>query len=294
MTILALGLENSCYSVRSNNEGSTKTQQVSWKEVFADEARKINPLYDVNNQRNHLILNAIETNNWSKYNEFQAKQHPAWYEQVDGQYVPNKMYYASLISSKLEALKAAEMENDQKAIDTWTKSLKQAIKDFKNAPGVVPYVAGLNHTAELANKYGVPQADLSFFNSKWNSPIVAKEGKFSENAWYDNAYLAENSELKSHIENLVADTFQTNNNTLKAFINEEEALNAVGTETINEAEYKLAEEGKAEDNPLTAAMETALHTSSSNQQDETLQNILLHNLKFAFSQSFKLVDELYK
>ncbi|KGR76536.1 hypothetical protein [Ureibacillus sinduriensis] len=60
------------------------SQEGSWKLVFGDEARKINPLFDIKVKRDELIASSIQNDDWSEYNNFEATQHPAWYEKVDG------------------------------------------------------------------------------------------------------------------------------------------------------------------------------------------------------------------
>ncbi|WP_260838928.1 hypothetical protein [Heyndrickxia oleronia] len=198
-------MPNNRMYVRSNTGGDTN----SWKMIFGDETRKVNPLFDVNVSRNNLILESIQSNDWSKYNEFEAKQHPAWYEEVDEKQVPNKIYYGNLIESKLKALQEAKMSGDQSVVKSWENNLQEAIKDFKNAPGIVPYVIGLNSNADLAATYGVEEPDGSYFNSPYNSALVNSQGKFEDNMWYDNPIFKEDTELKTHVENLVEGTFPT-------------------------------------------------------------------------------------
>lgn len=270
------------FFVRTNNDGPNSKQEGTWKAVFDDEARKINPLHDVNNHRNDLILESIQNDDWSEYNEFQAKQHPAWYEQVGGQFVPNKSYYGSLLSSKMKALKEAEISNNQAEIEKWTANVQEAINDFNHAPGVVPYVVGLNHTAQLANQYGVAQADDAYFDSKWNSPTVASDGKFKQNMWYDNAYIAENTELKSHLETLVAGTFPTSKD-VNSNVN-------VATETVDQQPEKIEDENVEQ----TSIVETVNREVTTGNDEVSVQQVFLHNLKFGFSPSFKMVGELYK
>lgn len=64
---------------------SSSTSEDSWRKVWGKEAAAVNPLAAVNHGRNGLILESIRTNDWSKYHNFQTKQHPAWYDKVDGQ-----------------------------------------------------------------------------------------------------------------------------------------------------------------------------------------------------------------
>lgn len=267
---------NGMYVGTNNSSGKD-----SWKLVFGDEARKINPLHDVNVGRNDLINNAIQTDDWSAYNEFEAKQHPAWYENVNGTYQPNKVYYGNLIESKIRALKEAQAENDQEKIEIWSKSLEEAIEDFNNAPGIVPYVVGLNHNESTAAANGVPEPGDDYFDSKWNSNIVASQGKFEQNMWYDNAIFAENKELKQHVETLVAGTFPTS----KEFNENIHVANEVETPKVVDEIEKV----EAEQVSLPEVEETKVTSD-----DISLQSIFLHNLKFAFKPNLNVVEELYK
>lgn len=259
--------------------GTNGNQESSWKAVFGDEARKINPLHDVNTSRNDLILDAISKNDWSDYNRFQAKQHPAWYEEVNGAFQPNKVYYGHLIESKIGALKEAQAENDQEAVETWQRSLDEAIKDFNDAPGIVPYVVGLNHTTEIAAEHGVSEPGDDYFESKWNSPLVSSQGKFEQNMWYENAIFTENQELKYRIETLVAGTSPASSDVEKA---DEPAVQQVSNteETTEEPELNL--------DGVTTDVEEALL-----EEKVSIQSLYLQNLRFDYKPSMKAVQELY-
>ncbi|KGR76535.1 hypothetical protein [Ureibacillus sinduriensis] len=189
------------------------------------------------------------------------------------------MYFGNLIESKISALKEAQAENDAEKIEIWSKSLEEAIIDFNNAPGIVPYVVGLNHNAQTAAENGVPEPGDDYFDSKWNSPIVADQRKFEQNMWYDNAYFAQNQELKQHVESLVAGTFPTSGD-LNSTITIANAL-----DEISNMSYPA--EKKAE-------VESAAKTASTITEETSLQSVLLHNLKFAFKPSLNVVEELYK
>lgn len=54
------------------------------------------------------------------------------------------------------------------------------IADCKAAPGIVPYVIGLNHREDMAKENGVEQVPLSYFNSKWNNPNEFLHGTFEK------------------------------------------------------------------------------------------------------------------
>lgn len=289
-----------------NNNGTT-----SFKKVFGDEARKINPLHDVNNSRNNLINEAIETNDWSNYYAFEAKQHPAWYEQVDGQYVPNKMYFSSLIEANMNAVHNAKVDGDKELAAIWENNLQQMIDKFNNAPGIVPYVVGLNHREDLAEQYGVAMADKTFFDSKYNSQLVATQGKFDQNMWYDNAYFAENKELKEHVASLISEELPkesiTNSSTVVAS-SEENIIQANSIEnefsesnvTQNQSEVleNLVAKSNIESDSINLIEEIQENQQKENEQQEAVQQhdlkeLYLHNLKFAFHPNFKLVKESY-
>ncbi|SFD86490.1 hypothetical protein SAMN05216238_10520 [Lentibacillus persicus] len=203
-------LQNNEMYVRSNN--GKQDAENTWKKVMGDEARKVNPLFDVHMKQNNLIQQSISANDWSDYNEFQAKQEPAWYEKVGNQYVPNKIYYGNLIESKIDAMEEAEMAGDKEGAVRWKESVHEAVTDFKNAPGIVPYIVGLNHNAEVAAQYGVDEPSDEFFDSPYNSAKVLNEGKFEDNMWYEDPIFQEDSELKAHVEGLVAGTFPVSAN----------------------------------------------------------------------------------
>lgn len=208
-------IPNNGMLVRTNSANSSGNQEGSWKLIFDDEARKINPLFDIKIKRNDLIMESILKDDWTNYHEFQAKQHPAWYERMDGKAVQNKIYYGNLIESKVRSLQEAKASNDKAEILKWEKSLTEAIHDFNNAPGVVPYIVGLNHTEELASRFGVPEPEDEFFNSKWNSSLVLSQGKFEQDMWYENPYFHENESVKQHVEELVAGTFHTSKDAIE-------------------------------------------------------------------------------
>ncbi|SER70702.1 hypothetical protein SAMN04487944_108123 [Gracilibacillus ureilyticus] len=257
-------IPNNGMYVQSNKKGSgdVSTSAVNeWKMVFGDEARKINPLFDVKIQRNELIQSSIAQDDWSAYNAFEATQHPAWYEEVNGVFEKNKIYYGNLIESKLRAIKDAEAEGDQEKVELWENSLNEAIQDFNNAPGIVPYVVGLNHNEKVANEYGVEEPADDFFASPYNASIVLNQGKFESNQWFENAIFEEDPELKVHIENLVADKSSVT----------EEAVTEGTQETDNEVQL-ATEETQVEADQQTVAssiVNEADNTVTSSLVDET-------------------------
>ncbi|MDX8363773.1 hypothetical protein [Cytobacillus sp. IB215665] len=267
-------ISNNGMYVSSNENG---TEQTEWKQVFDDEARKINPLFDVKVQRNDLILDSIQNNDWSKYHDFQAKQHPAWYETVNGQATPNKVYYGMLIENNLQTIKEAELAGDREKAVNFQKNLEENIEKFNNAPGVVPYIVGLNSSSSFASKYGVSEPSSDFFDSKWNSPLVVSQGKFEQNMWYDNAYIAENSEMKNHLETLVAGSFPT-------------------SQDISEPTEIIAASVKETDVDNSQPVEDDVEVSNQDVEDTT-EEVVLQNLlqqKLQYKPSFDYVKELYE
>jgi hypothetical protein len=281
-------IQNNAMYIRSNNKASAAGEKNAWKMVFDDEARKVNPLFDVKMKRNDLILQSVETNDWSKYNEFESKQHPAWYEEVNGKQMPNKVYYGNLIESKIEALKEAKMSGDQEEVDRWESNLQEAIQDFKNAPGIVPYIVGLNHNAGVAAEYGVEEPSDDYFDSPYNSSLVLNQGKFEENMWYDNAVFKEDTELKEHVEAVVAETFPTSSTTPEPVQNAEPKEKSVDLKEQDEA---LNKQTVAAASTLEATNE-AKETSSFDVQAAYLQT--LKNLQESIKPSLQEALDKYK
>ncbi|KGP74656.1 hypothetical protein [Pontibacillus yanchengensis] len=186
-------------SIKSNyikNQVSIKsTNESNWKSTLDDTMRAVNPLHDLNMKHNNLISSAVGSNDWSKYNEFKAKQNPAWYDLQNGSFTENKTYWGNMFEERMEALKEARHEDNQKEIHIWSKRVNEAVEGFKKAPGVTPYVVGLNSLESFAKEYEVDQASEGWFDSKWNNPKVLNEGQFEDNEWYKNAYMKENPEL---------------------------------------------------------------------------------------------------
>ncbi|GLB60230.1 hypothetical protein [Cytobacillus sp. NCCP-133] len=264
-------IPNNGMLVRTNNAGPSGTLESSWKLIFDDEARKVNPLFDIKIKRNDLIMESIRSDDWTRYHEFQAKQHPAWYEQVDGRPVQNKIYYGNLIESKIRSLQEAKASADQGEILKWEKSLEEAINDFNHAPGIVPYIVGLNHTSELASRYGVPEPGDEYFDSKWNSSLVLSQGKFEQNMWHENPYFQENASAKQHVEELAAGTFPTS------------------IDKASEAKSSFIEENSLDQNLLS---ENQLDGNSVSLQ--TMFFTSVSQISKAYKPSFTLVKERYR
>lgn len=128
MFVSALNNERS-FSMQVRDAGSTSDD--AWRKVWGKEAAAINPLAAVNHGRNNLILESIRTNDWSDYHNFQAKQHPAWYDKINGEFKQNKMYYGNLIDGQHRSLKEAIQSGDQTEIVKRQGRLDELIADFK-------------------------------------------------------------------------------------------------------------------------------------------------------------------
>jgi len=107
-------LNDQSFSMQVKDGKSTSDD--GWRKVWGKEAAAINPLAAVNQGRNSLILEAVRTNDWSDYHNFQAKQHPAWYDNVGGVMKQNKLYYGNLIDVQYSSLKEAVQSGDKAEI----------------------------------------------------------------------------------------------------------------------------------------------------------------------------------
>ncbi|PLS19277.1 hypothetical protein CVD28_02370 [Bacillus sp. M6-12] len=171
-------------------QNTAETQSV--KEFTEAEKQAINEkINQKNTTRNDLILKAVATDNWDAYNEFEAKEHPAWYEKTaDGKYVPNKIYFGNLIESYVFNMREADVKAEQaedgsveqqealKQKAHYQKQIEELLVDFKKAPGIVPYIVGINSSESYAKEYGVEQPANGFFDSKYNHPDVMDKGVF--------------------------------------------------------------------------------------------------------------------
>ena len=171
---------------------ASSTSDDAWRKVFGKEAAAVNPLAAVNHGRNGLILESIRTNDWSNYHDFQAKQQPAWYDKVNGEFKQNKMYYSNLIDVQNRSLKEAIQSGDETEIAKRKARLNELISDFKKAPGEVPHVIAFITDPALAAEHGIGKPSNDWYNSPYNNPLVASQGRFEEQDWYDNPYFIDN------------------------------------------------------------------------------------------------------
>ena len=188
MFVSALNSEQS-FSMQVRDAGSTSDD--TWRKVWGKEAAAINPLAAVNHGRNNLILESIRKNDWSDYHNFQAKQHPAWYDKVNGEFKQNKMYYGNLIDGQHRSLKEAVQLGDQTEIVKRQARLDELITDFKKAPGEVPHIIAFVTDPALAAKHGIEKPANAWYNSPYNNALAASQGRFEEQYWYDNPYFAD-------------------------------------------------------------------------------------------------------
>lgn len=163
--------------------GNGQYNQVSHKEATAN-----NPLHVVNAQRNGNIQDAIKSGDWTQYNNFAAGQQPGFYDkQADGNFVQNKQYYANLLESSVQAMREAERNGDTAGIQHWQNAINTRLADLQKAPGMMPSINGINNNADFAAQYGVSQADRNWFDSAYNNPQVAQDGRYTQNHWTQNA-----------------------------------------------------------------------------------------------------------
>lgn len=177
------------FSMQVRDTNSTSGD--GWRKVWGKEAAAINPLAAVNQGRNSLILEAVRTNDWSDYHNFQAKQHPAWYDNVGGVMKQNKLYYGNLIDVQNRSLKEAIQSGDKEEIAKRQAHMNELIADFKNAPGEVPHVIAFAQDPALAEAHGIPKPSSAWFNSPYNNALAASQGRFEDKYWYENPYFAD-------------------------------------------------------------------------------------------------------
>jgi len=136
--------------------------------------------YHINANRQTLIMYAISKDDWQPYRAFEAKYTPLYFEIVDGKFEYSKIYFGHAIENYIfnNGLMGINLEKPTSENEVHVKELKSYIEKFKAAPGIVPYVVGLNHREDVALQYGVERPKKDFFNSKYNNPKVMAEGRF--------------------------------------------------------------------------------------------------------------------
>lgn len=155
-------------------------------EYTPHEALKALNVYATNANRQELIQYGIRENDWQPYRAFEAEKTPAYFELVDGKYEYNKIFWGNLIEHDLTNFKTklADNWNDLEKRAVIEAEMKAYIKKqaaiFNEAPGIVPYVIGLNHTVTLAKENGVAEVAKDYFDSKYNHPDVMAKGIFKD------------------------------------------------------------------------------------------------------------------
>lgn len=186
--VSSLTKENS-FSMKIRDTNSTSAD--AWRNVYGKEAAAVNPLAAVNQGRNNLILDSMRTNDWSTYHNFQAKQHPAWYDKVNGEFKQNKLYYSTLIDVQSRSVREAVQSGDQAEITKRKANLDELIADFKNAPGEMPHVIAFEADPALAAQHGIGKPSDDWYNSPYNNSLATSQGRFEDQYWYDNPYFAD-------------------------------------------------------------------------------------------------------
>ncbi|MGN7385472.1 DUF2599 domain-containing protein [Sporosarcina sp. SAFN-015] len=139
--------------------------------------------YTGDRSRNGLMEYGLKTGDMSLFHAVDAMYRPAFYDIVNGKFVKNKFYYGALIDKHIQSI-------DQYFVDfsyatgiqlkeKEDKRLWELVEKYKKAPGLIPYVIGFTNTKQNADKYGVEETPIDFFNSKWNHPDVMTKGRFS-------------------------------------------------------------------------------------------------------------------
>lgn len=136
--------------------------------------------FHINANRQSLILYAIRTNDWQPYRAYEAKNTPLYFEIVNGKFEYSKIYFGYAIEKYISNNHLMGINLDKPTAENadYVAQLKSYIAKFKAAPGIVPYVIGLNHRDELAIQYDVEKPKRDYFDSKYNNPKVMQEGKF--------------------------------------------------------------------------------------------------------------------
>lgn len=179
---------------------------VDMNKVSDSVARGVNPLHDVNNARQDLILDAIESKDWTEYYKFEAAQAPLHFgKDKDGKLVRNKNFYANLLSSAYDSMVEADIQaksgkdEDKVQYEARKKHFDELIQDYNNAPGMSVYIARVNSRDDIAKDYGIQVPDKGFFDSIYNNYNARVKGYTEDKYWYENAYYKDKPELIKEI-----------------------------------------------------------------------------------------------
>lgn len=144
-------------------------------------------IYTINANRQELIQYGIQTGDWQPYRAFEAERTPGYYKVVNGKYEYTKVYYANQLANYRSWLGETETdfytgkisaERHEELKAAYTRDFNEALSNFKKAPGVVPYIIGINNTSDLSEKYGVAESDFAFFDGVNNHDFM--QGFISE------------------------------------------------------------------------------------------------------------------
>ena len=189
------------------NSGASKDESngedESDGELTEEEKEKIDSeIALINETRQNLIKQAISTGDWQPYYGFEYENTPGFFEVTiltddegtkTNSYEYNKVFYGSLLESHLRNYNAnvanlayehgwdnahaseGEEPGWKDVLDEGHNAyMTSYIEKFNEAPGIVPYVVHLNHTANLAEEYGVEMVADGYFDSEFNSPDLLK------------------------------------------------------------------------------------------------------------------------
>lgn len=160
------------------------------------EARAVNPLHDINVQRQSLIMDSVASGDWHTYYAFEATQAPYHYDlNEDGKVVPNKNYFGNLVATSHRAMVEARMAGDKETEQIWANDLKQTIAKYNAAPGMSVYIPQVNSNASDIEFYGIEAPDAKFFDSVYNNNDVRTKGYAGSKYWYENEYFLDNPEI---------------------------------------------------------------------------------------------------
>lgn len=161
-----------------------------------ERARAVNPLHDINVQRQSLIMDSLASGEWHTYYAFEATQAPLHYDlNENGKLVPNKNYYANLVASSHGSVVEAKAKGDKEAEERAVNDLKQVIEKYNAAPGMSVYISQVNNNETDAEFYGIQLPDEKYFESDFNDNDVRTKGYAGSKYWYENDYFLDNPEI---------------------------------------------------------------------------------------------------
>lgn len=161
-----------------------------------EQARAVNPLHDINVQRQSLIMDSLASGEWHTYYAFEATQAPLHYDlNEEGKIVPNKNFYANLVESSHRSMVEAKNKGDKELEEIMAKDLKQTIEKYNAAPGMSVYISQVNSNEKDSEFYGIQMPDAEYFDSEFNNYDVRTKGYAGSKYWYENDYFLDNPEI---------------------------------------------------------------------------------------------------